>query len=78
MSLNVWWPFWGAVFLRSIINEKTYVCDGYTVTFKLETEWNTGYNTGIVIQNTGNEVITDWYMYFKYDGEITNLLEVDR
>ena len=54
-------------------NEQVYECDGYTVTFKLETEWNSGYNAAIVIQNTGNATISDWFMYLKYDGEIPNM-----
>ena len=54
-------------------NEQVYECDGYTVTFKLETEWNSGYNAAVVIQNTGNATISDWFMYLKYDGEIPNM-----
>ena len=38
--------------------EKVYVTDGYTVTFTLDTVWNSGYNVSVVIQNTGNETIT--------------------
>lgn len=54
-------------------NEKVYICDGYTVTFTLDTVWNSGYNVSVVIQNTGSETISDWYMYLKYTGEIPNM-----
>lgn len=54
-------------------NEQVYVCDGYTVTFTLDTVWNSGYNVSVVIQNTGSETISDWYMYLKYTGEIPNM-----
>lgn len=54
-------------------NEQVYVCDGYTVTFKIDTVWNSGYNVSVVIQNTGSETINDWYMYLKYTGEIPNM-----
>ncbi|MBP3754369.1 MAG: cellulose binding domain-containing protein [Lachnospiraceae bacterium] len=53
--------------------EKVYVADGYTVTFTLDTVWNSGYNVSVVIQNTGNETISDWYMYLKYNVDISNM-----
>ena len=54
-------------------DEQVYECDGYTVTFKIETVWNSGYNAAVIIQNTGNVVISDWYMYLKYDCDIPNM-----
>ena len=53
--------------------EKVYVADGYTVTFTLDTVWNSGYNVSVVIQNTGSETISDWYMYLKYNVDISNM-----
>ena len=53
--------------------EKVYITDDYTVTFTLDTVWNSGYNVSVVIQNTGNETISDWYMYLKYNVEISNM-----
>lgn len=53
--------------------EKDYVTDGYTVTFTLDTVWNSGYNVSVVIQNTGSETISDWFMYLKYDVDISNM-----
>lgn len=53
--------------------EKVYVEDGYTVTFTLDTVWNSGYNVSVVIQNTGSETISDWYMYLKYNVDISNM-----
>ncbi len=54
-------------------NEQIYIGDSYTVTFKIDTVWNSGYNASIVIQNTGNDTISDWYMYLKYDVDISNM-----
>ena len=38
------------------------VGDGFTVDFKLHSNWSTGYNAEIVITNTGSEDITDWVL----------------
>lgn len=54
-------------------NERLYICDGYSVTFTIDTVWNSGYNVSVVIENTGETTISDWYMYLMYDGDIPNM-----
>ncbi len=54
-------------------NEQVYIEEGYTVSFSIDTVWNTGYNVSVVIQNTSNETIIDWFMYLTYTGDIPNM-----
>ena len=53
--------------------ERIYEGDGYSVTFSLVSSWNTGYNLGVEIENTGSESIQNWHLSFDYAGEITNI-----
>ena len=53
--------------------ERIYESDGYKVTFSLVSSWNTGYNLGVEIENTGSESIQNWHLSFDYAGEITNI-----
>lgn len=53
--------------------ERIYEGDGYKVTFSLVSSWNTGYNLGVEIENTGSESIQNWHLSFDYAGEITNI-----
>ncbi|MBP5702064.1 MAG: cellulose binding domain-containing protein, partial [Lachnospiraceae bacterium] len=53
--------------------ERIYEGDGYKVTFSLNSSWNTGYNLGVEIENTGSESIQNWHLSFDYAGEITNI-----
>lgn len=55
------------------VHEAFFEEENYTVQFRIETEWNTGYNAVITITNTCNKPIDNWYLSFKLDDEIKNL-----
>lgn len=55
------------------VHEAFFEEENYTVQFRVETEWNTGYNAVITITNTCNKPIDNWYLSFKLDDEIKNL-----
>ena len=45
-------------------NERTYEYENYNVKMSLEASWQTGYNAKIKVKNTGDTVISNWYLSF--------------
>ncbi|MBP5222460.1 MAG: cellulose binding domain-containing protein [Lachnospiraceae bacterium] len=45
----------------------------YAVDYRISSEWNTGFNAEITIQNNTEEMLEDWVLEFDYDREITNI-----
>lgn len=41
-------------------NIKEYIHDGYTVTYKVVSEWTGNQNVSVTIENTGEEEICGW------------------
>lgn len=54
-------------------NVKLYTGDGYEVSFKLESEWDTGFNANVVIKNTGSMRLHNWSLKFTYKGKLSNI-----
>ncbi len=48
-------------------------CSGYRVTFTVYNIWNGGLVGEIKIENTGTEVIEDWYLKYRMNNNISNL-----
>ena len=47
---------------EQVTNEKIYESENYNVTFSVTSSWETGYNADIKIENTGNDMIQNWYL----------------
>ncbi len=56
-----------------VTTESVYVADNYTVTFRLDSFWDGGYNAAIEIENTGVVGIENWYLSFDYEHAISNI-----
>lgn len=48
------------------------VLDGYTIEFKVISDWKSGYNGEIKLTNTGSTAIESWALAFDYDHTITS------
>ncbi len=44
-----------------------------TVSFVVYSEWNTGFDAGVTITNTGSAPITNWVLEFNFSGTITQI-----
>jgi len=55
------------------VYESTYDSEGYSVTFKLDNKWETGYTATVTITNTGEETIENWCMSFPLEQGISNI-----
>lgn len=47
--------------------------DDYSVMYRLESEWDDGFTSSIVIYNNSNSTIEDWLLEFDYDRTITEI-----
>ncbi|MBQ8612857.1 MAG: cellulose binding domain-containing protein, partial [Ruminiclostridium sp.] len=52
---------------------KEYVHNGYTVTYKVVSEWTGNQNVSVTIENTGEEEICGWALKYETAGEIDGL-----
>ena len=52
---------------------KEYIHDGYTVTYKVVSEWTGNQNVNVTIENTGEEEICGWAVKYETAGEIGGL-----
>jgi len=52
---------------------KEYEKDGYTVTYKIGSEWENNRTVEINIKNTGDESILNWALKYNAGGELSNL-----
>lgn len=59
--------------VAEVICEKCYQGEGYKVTFRIDSRWETGYNATIVIENTGEETIENWCVSFPLEQSISNI-----
>lgn len=53
--------------------ENVYETDGYKVTFSLQNMWESGHTATVKIENTGNTVIKNWALLFRYESGIENV-----
>lgn len=54
-------------------DSRTYEKDGYTVTYKIGSEWENNRTVEINIKNTGKESILNWALKYDVGGEMSNL-----
>jgi hypothetical protein len=52
---------------------KTFIGDGFTVTFEISSQWDSAFNGDVTITNTGTAPITNWSLMFYLSNEITNI-----
>lgn len=52
---------------------RTYEKDGYTVTYKIGSEWENNRTVEVNIKNTGEESILNWALKYDVGGEMSNL-----
>lgn len=66
----------GEILLQVSENDATetvYETDGYKVTFSLQNMWESGHTATVKIENTGNTVIKNWALLFRYESGIENV-----
>lgn len=56
-----------------VTTENIYEGENYRVTFILTSNWNTGYNANVRLENTGDSTIQNWCLGFDYNNSITNI-----
>lgn len=56
-----------------ITTEDVYETENYKIVFSLKDYWNNGYNASVKIENTGDEVIQNWYLCYDSNYEIANI-----
>ncbi len=56
-----------------VTTENIFVGNNYRVTFTLTSNWDTGYNANVKLENTGDSTIQNWYLGFDYNNSITNI-----
>lgn len=54
-------------------DSKVYENDGYTVTYKIGSEWDNNRTVEVTIENTGEESILNWALKYDVGGEVSNL-----
>lgn len=52
---------------------RTYEKDGYTITYKIGSEWENNRTVEVNIKNTGEESILNWALKYDVGGEMSNL-----
>lgn len=52
---------------------RTYEKDGYTITYKIGSEWENNRTVEVNIKNTGDESILNWALKYDVGGEMSNL-----
>ena len=52
---------------------KVYEKDGYTVTYRIGSEWDNNRSVEVTIENTGDEAILNWALKYDTGGEVYNL-----
>lgn len=55
------------------VNKSVYEADGFRVTFTLDSQWDSGYNATVKIENKGNKVLHDWYLGFSFGEVISHI-----
>lgn len=53
--------------------ENVFEGENYKVTFTLTSNWDTGYNANVKLENIGDSTIQNWYLGFDYDNSINNI-----
>ena len=56
-----------------VTTENVFEGENYKVTFTLTSNWDTGYNANVKLENTGDSTIQNWYLGFDYNNSITNI-----
>lgn len=54
-------------------DSRTYEKDGYTITYKIGSEWENNRTVEVNIKNTGEESILNWALKYDVGGEMSNL-----
>ena len=52
---------------------EVYEKDGYTVTYRIGSEWDNNRSVEVTIENTGDEAILNWALKYDTGGEVYNL-----
>ena len=50
-----------------------YAGENFNVTFSLESYWSGGYNANIKVENTGSNVIENWYLSFALNNNLSSI-----
>ncbi len=58
--------------------DRTYVYDGYEITYDVTNAWGDTEMVSITLSNTGDETIENWMLYFDPNGEITGLFDAQQ
>lgn len=58
---------------NQVTTENVFEGENYKITFILTSNWDTGYNANIKIENTGDSIIENWYLEFESKNKITNI-----
>lgn len=56
-----------------VTTQAVYEAESYIVTFTLASNWDTGYNANIKLENIGDSTIENWCLSFDYNNTITNI-----
>lgn len=56
-----------------VTTENVFEGEHYKVTFTLTSNWDTGYNANVKLENTGDSIIQNWYLGFDYNNSVTNI-----
>ncbi len=54
-------------------DSRVYEKDGYTVTYRIGSEWDNNRSAEVTIKNTEAESILNWTLKYDVDGEVYNL-----
>ncbi len=56
-----------------VTTENVFEGENYKVIFTLTSNWDSGYNAKVKLENTGYSTIQNWYLGFDYNNSITNI-----
>lgn len=72
MALNIISILPGDAFALTA-ESRIYEKDGYTVTYRIGSEWDNNRSVEVSIKNTGEESILNWALKYDVGGEVYNL-----
>lgn len=59
------------------ITEKSYISDGFTITYKENSAWGNYVNADVTIKNDTDSAKSLWQIEFDFDGEVDNVWNAD-
>ena len=54
-------------------NSVNYCGDNYEITYQITNKWQDGYNVNVLVKNTGDDAIEDWYIAIPQTEKITSI-----